>query len=153
MTVYNEMTFKRAVDEIFNFADAHKQVNGWGFGNLVDYGKMDDETTTLYPFVFVTPQNISYNKTYTTYEFTITLGDQVQADEENRVSVISNMQMIGKDLLAYIQQDNLETYFDFDFPVNAVPFVERFNDVIGGVSLQLSVRVVDSINTCEPIAG
>jgi len=50
MIVYNEMTFKRAVDEIFNFADAHKQVNGWGFGNLVDYGKMDDETTTLYPF-------------------------------------------------------------------------------------------------------
>ena len=153
MTVYNEMTFKRAVDEIFDFADAHKQVNGWGFGNLVDYGKMEDETTSLYPMVFITPQNIIYDKTYTTYEFTITIGDQVQNDEENRVSVISNMQMIGKDLLAYIQQGNLQTFFDFDFPVTAVPFVERFNDIIGGVSMQLSVRVVDSINTCEPIAG
>jgi len=153
MSVYNEMTFKRAVDEFFNFADAHHQLNGWGFGNLVDYGQMEDETTTLYPFLFVTPQNISYDKTYTTYTFTITIGDQVQADEENRVSCISNMQMIGKDLLAYIQQGNLETFFDFDFPVSATPFVERFNDVIGGVSLELSVRVVDSINTCEPIAG
>ena len=151
--VYNEMTFKRAVDEIFNFSNAHKQVNGWGFGNLVDYGKMEDETTTLYPFVFITPQNISYNRTYTIYQFTITIGDQVRDDEENRVSVISNMQMIGKDLLSYIQQDNLQTYFDFDFPVNAIPFVERFNDIIGGVSLDLSVKVVDPLNLCEPIAG
>ena len=129
------------------------EVNGWGFGNVVDYGKMEENVTTLYPFVFITPQNIQYNKTYTTYDFTITIGDQVRDDEENRVSVISNMQMIGKDLLAYMQQDNLETFFDFDFPVSAVPFVERFNDIIGGVSLNLSVRVVDSINTCEPIAG
>ena len=151
--IYNEMTFKRAVDEIFNFSDAHKQLNGWGFGNVVDYGKMEDETTTLYPFLFITPQNISYGRTYTIYDFTITIEDQVQDDEENRVSVISNMQMIGKDLLSYIQQDNLETYFDFDFPVTAVPFVERFNDIIGGVSMNLSVKVVDSINTCEPIAG
>ncbi len=151
--VYNEMTFKRAVDVIFNFSNAHKQVNGWGFGNLVDYGKMEDETTTLYPFVFITPQNISYNRTYTIYQFTITIGDQVRDDEENRVSVISNMQMIGKDLLSYIQQDNLQTYFDFDFPVNAIPFVERFNDIIGGVSLDLSVKVVDPLNLCEPIAG
>jgi len=88
MTVYNEMTFKRAVDEIFDFAKAHHQLNGYGFGNLVDYGKMEDETTTLYPFVFITPQNIIYDRTYTTYEFTVTIGDQVQADEENRVNVI-----------------------------------------------------------------
>lgn len=150
---YNEMTFKRTVDELFDFANAHQQLNGWGFGNLVDYGQMEDETTTLYPFLFITPQNIEYGKTYTTYQFTITIGDQVRDDEENRVACISNMQMIGKDLLSYIQQGNLIDYFDFDFPVQATPFVERFNDIIGGVSLDLSLRVVDSLNLCEPIAG
>lgn len=150
---YNEMTFKRVIDEIYNFSDAHNQVNGKGFGNLVDYGKMDDETTTLYPFVFITPQNITYDRTYTTYQFTITIGDQVQNDEENRVNVISNMQMIGKDLLSYIKQGNLQDFFDFDFPVTAIPFVERFNDVIGGISMDISLKVVDSLNLCEPIAG
>ena len=150
---YNEMTFKRTVDELFDFADAHQQLNGWGFGNLVDYGQMEDNTTTLYPFLFITPQNIEFGKTYTTYQFTITLGDQVRDDEENRVACISNMQMIGKDLLSYIQQGNLIDYFDFDFPVQGTPFVERFNDIIGGVSLDLSLRVVDSLNLCEPIAG
>ena len=36
-------------------------------------------------------------------------------------------------------------------PVSSAPFQERFNDVIGGVSLDLTIRVIDSINVCSDL--
>jgi len=156
---YPEMTFNRLVDELFQFGKYHKQINNYGFGNLVDFSRRDEEDDVVkYPLMFITPQNISYNKTTTTYTISIIFGDILQEDYEDGKNVISNMTMIGKDLISYIlnppSNPNSISFFDeFDItlPINAIPFQERFNDYIGGVSMDIQFVVRDSINTCSNI--
>jgi hypothetical protein len=64
--------------------------------------------------------------------------------------------MIAKDLISYITNPpsnpnsvDLTELFDISLPVSAIPFQERFNDYIGGVSLDITFIVRDSINTCS----
>lgn len=157
MSAYPEMTFNRVIDELFKFGKYHKQINNYGFGNLVDFSRRNEkDDEVIYPLMFITPQNITYNKTITEYEISIVFGDILQEDYENGKNIISNMGLIAKDLISYITNPplnpnsvDLTEVFDISFPVNAIPFQERFNDYIGGVSLNLIIKVRDSINTCS----
>lgn len=155
------MTFNSVIDELFKFASYHRQINNWGFGNLVDFSRRNEEDPNLslkYPLMFITPQSINYNRTYTEYQITIVFGDLLQEDYMDGKEVVSNMSLLAKDLISYILQPspvsgstNLNEIFDITLPLTALPFMERFNDVIGGVSLDITIRVVDSINTCSDI--
>jgi len=158
---YDEMTFNKVIDELFKFAQYHKQINNWGFGNLVEFSNKNEDNTEenlQYPLMFITPQNITYNRTTTEYTISIVFGDLLQEDAMDGKNVISNMSMLAKDLISYILQPSpvansvdLSDVFNISLPVNAIPFQERFNDVIGGVSLDLTIQVLDSINTCSDI--
>ena len=155
--IYPEMTFNRVIDELFKFAKYHKQINNYGFGNLVDFSRRNEEVDDVkYPLFFITPQNITYNKTTTEYTISIVFGDILQEDYDDGKNSISNMSMIAKDLISYITNPpsnpnsvDLTDLFDISLPVSAIPFQERFNDYIGGVSLDITFIVRDSINTCS----
>ena len=155
--IYPEISFNRVIEELFKFAKYHKQINNYGFGNLVDFSRRDEkEDDVKYPLMFITPQNITYNKTITEYDISIVFGDILQEDYEDGKNVISNMSLIAKDLISYISNPpsnpnsvDLTELFDISFPVNAIPFAERFNDYIGGVSMELKFLVRDGINTCS----
>lgn len=157
MSAYPEMTFNKVIDELFKFGKYHKQINNYGFGNLIDYSRRNEEDDEVkYPLMFITPQNITYNRTTTEYTISIIFGDILQEDYDNGKNVISNMSLIAKDLVSYITNPpsnpnsvNLIDVFDITLPISAIPFQERFNDYIGGVSLDIVIRVVDSINTCS----
>jgi len=152
-----EMTFNGVVNELFKFAKYHKQINNYGFGNLVDFSRRTEKDDDVkYPLLFITPQNVSYNKSTTEYTITVVFADILQEGYEDGKNVISNMSLLAKDLLSYITLPpanpnslSLMDYFDIDFPVSAIPFVERFNDYVGGVSMDLTIRVVDGLNVCD----
>lgn len=151
------MSFNRVIDELFKFAKYHKQINNYGFGNLVDFSRRNEKVDDVkYPLMFITPQNITYNKTTTEYDISIVFGDILQEDYDDGKNVISNMSLIAKDLISYISVPpsnpnsvDLTELFDISLPVNAIPFQERFNDYIGGVSMELKFIVRDGINTCS----
>ena len=151
------MSFNRVIEELYKFAKYHKQINNYGFGNLVDFSRRNEKDDDVkYPLMFITPQNITYNKTITEYDISIVFGDILQEDYEDGKNVISNMSLIAKDLISYISNPpsnpnsvDLTELFDISLPVNAIPFVERFNDYIGGVSMELKFIVRDGINTCS----
>ena len=159
MSSYPEMSFNRVIDELFKFGKYHKQINNYGFGNLVDFSRRDEKDDEVkYPLMFITPQNITYNKTTTEYDISIVFGDILQEDYDDGKNVISNMSMIGKDLISFITNPpanpnsvDLTELFDISLPVNAIPFQERFNDYIGGVSMEVRFIVRDGINTCSDI--
>lgn len=153
------MTFNSVIEELFKFGKYHKQINNYGFGNLVDFSRRNEKNDDVkYPLMFITPQNITYHKTITEYEISIVFGDILQEDYEDGKNVISNMSLIAKDLISYITNPpsnpnsvDLTDLFDISLPVNAIPFVERFNDYIGGVSMNITFKVRDSINTCSDL--
>jgi hypothetical protein len=99
--------------------------------------------------MFVTPMNISYAENTTQYQLNILFGDIVNTDLSNEVDVVSDMSLEARNLLSQIWRGSLfNDVADVQLPTSATPFLERFNDHIGGVSLDLIITVMEDMNAC-----
>jgi hypothetical protein len=130
-------------------------LNSFGFGNIVEFGNTDNTgMTPTYPFVFVTPQNISYEENIVTYNMSLIFADRINDDLSNEVDVISDMDIQARRFMSFIkrgmnQTPDLYNKMDIVLPTNAVPFQERFNDFVGGVALDCNFVVFTDINACD----
>ena len=129
-------------------------LNSFGHGNLVNFGMTESGMTPVYPFLFVTPQTVSYDENITTWTFQLIFGDRLNDDLSNQIDVVSDMSIQAKRFMSYIkrgfdQTPDLYNKMDCNIPSAATPYLERFNDYIGGVSLTLEVIVFEDINACD----
>lgn len=143
------VNYSRIIKYFEEFANTSKFVNGFGYGNLIDYGKDIDNVTPIYPLLFVIPISITFNETTTTYQLQIIVGDRLNSDMENSADIISESQMIMRDLLSQIQLGEYRDIMDITIPAVGQPFQERFNDVLAGVSVDLEVTVADFMDICQ----
>ena len=130
-------------------------LNGFGYGNLIDFGQnLTGGTQTQYPFMFVTPQNISYDENITTYTMSIIFADRLNDDKSNMVDVQSDMSIQAKRLMGWVKRGmdktpDLFDNMDINLPTAGIPFLERFNDYVGGIAIDLEVVVQESIDSCS----
>jgi hypothetical protein len=130
-------------------------LNSFGFGNIVEFGNTNNTgMTPTYPFVFVTPQNVSYEENIVTYNMSLIFADRINDDLSNEVDVISDMDIQARRFMSFIkrgmnQTPDLYNKMDIVLPTNAVPFQERFNDFVGGVALDCNFVVFTDINACD----
>ena len=77
-------------------------LNSFGFGNIVEFGNTNNTgMTPTYPFVFVTPQNISYDQNIVTYNMSLIFADRINDDLSNEVDVISDMDIQARRFMYY----------------------------------------------------
>lgn len=144
------VTFNKLLSFLQRFANNSRFINTYGFGNLVEFGKDVDNTTPLYPLLFVVPNSVEYNENTTTWGITVFLADKLNDDLEGAESIISNMSMVMRDLISTFKlSDVYMDIADFDFPLIGQPFLERFNDVLAGVSVDFNFTVSDYMEICE----
>ena len=143
--------FHKVIALLEDFTNRHFVLNSFGFGNLLEYGQDIEEKENLYPVLFVVPQNVIYNEQETQFSFSIVIADRLSEDLRNRISAISNMSAIGKDLVSEIKLGEFQEYFDVDLPINATTFIERFEDNVGGVALDITLTTLDPLNVCEKV--
>jgi len=141
--------FHKVIKLLEDFTYRHIDLNAFGFGNLLEYGKDIEDRTLLYPVLFVVPQTITYDEQQTQYSLSIIIADRLSEDEKNRVDAISNMSMIAKDLIGEIKLGGLQEYFDVDLPITSTSFIERFMDNVGGVALDITLTSLDPLNVCQ----
>lgn len=140
--------------ENYQLSQQNIGLNSFGHGNIVDFGMTSSGVTPTYPFMFVTPQNVSYGENITTWTIQVIFGDRMNDDMSNEIDCISDMSIQAKRFISYIQrgfdQDPpLWDYMDCTLPVTGIPFMERFNDYVAGVSLDIEVQVKEDINACD----
>ena len=59
-------------------------LNSFGFGNLIEFGNVSNTgTTPTYPFLYVTPQNITYDENIVTYNLSLIFADRINDDLSN----------------------------------------------------------------------
>lgn len=145
-----DITFNKLITKLEEFQKRHPQLNSFGFGNLIEFGKDIDNTAPLYPLMFVVPQAITYEEPLTQYSLQIFFADRLNDDNDGSVSIVSSMSQIARDLLGTLKLNEDFRYLgDYDFPVTAAPFLERFNDVLAGVSITLNLNVGDYLDICQ----
>lgn len=129
-------------------------LNSFGHGNIVEFGASPSGNTPTYPFLFATPISVSYDENITTWTIQLIFADRINDDLSNEIDVISDMSIQAKRFMSYIkrgfaQTPDLYNKMDCNLPVTAQPIMERFNDFIGGVSLDIEIIVFEDINACD----
>jgi hypothetical protein len=142
------ITYHKILDYFENYQQSTVGLNSFGDGDLV-YFATTNSGTTIYPLMFVTPQLITYDENITTYQFSVIFGDIVNTDMSNQQDVITDMSIQAKRFISQFKRGTFIDEMDIQLPVVGTPFIERFNDHIGGVSLDCSVTIFEDLNACD----
>ncbi len=132
--------FHKVLDILQSFQENNPRLNSFGYGNLVDFGKNVSGTTVVYPFLFIVPLSIQYDENTTTYQVSAIFADRLNEDLTNEKDCVSDMSLCARDLLSQIKRGDLFDYFETILPAQAQPFMERFNDNVAGVALDLNIQ-------------
>lgn len=140
--------------ELFNdFQTRHYQLNDYYFGELAEFG---NSKSFQYPLLGVVPAQSTLIKgngaTYNTIQhtFNIFVADLVKSGEENQMDVLSDTQQILIDLVAEIEQFEFFEDNNIEMVTDAVlvPFFERFDDLVGGWNVTLTLVMPNKANPC-----
>ena len=148
------VTYHKILDLCEDFQIQSPILKSFGYGNLVDFGKTTSGTTTMYPFMFMVPQSVTYDENTTTYQFSILFADILNTNLDNEKDVVSDMSLQSRRFLSYIKRGmnanpDLYNFMDITLPVQSIPFQERFNDHTAGIAIQASIVVFEDINACD----
>lgn len=143
------ITYHKIVDFMQSVQEASPRLQSFGHGDIVYFSQTLTGGTAVYPYMFVTPMNVSYDENITVYTLNVIFGDIVNTDLSNEIDVVSDMSLEARNLLSQIWRGSLfNEIATVQLPTNATPFLERFNDHIGGVSLDLVITVMEDMNAC-----
>lgn len=158
------------IDKIFlTFAQNHKQLNSYGFGDPSDIGNNTlqlnwsagvlngRESSPVYPLLWVSPQPSEINRHFVIWKLTIIICDQIKKDDTNQTEVLSDTQQIMQDCIANLQAPAFVPYFTIgnEFSYTITPFTEeKFDDETAGWLCDIELRTVNVNDRCAiPMVG
>jgi hypothetical protein len=105
--------------------------------------------------MYVVPNNVEQKLNYMTYKFTFIVMDIIERDLTNQVDVLSDTLQIMDDIISQFRLSvdqslgNFNELYYLQDPVNCMPFLEKFTDLCGGWSAQLSIDVRTPLDRCD----
>jgi hypothetical protein len=153
--------FKQIVQDLSGIAFNHPQINSFGFGDITQItNDIETKQEPLYTKMYVVPGDVILAQNRLDYNFSIIILDQIDDDLSNQRDVMSDTLEIAKDIFTILYQSYTSEFggFSIDYePLwgpNATPFLERFETILGGWTLNLTIEQPFDYNTCVlPFSG
>lgn len=138
-------SYRVIMQDFKRFADLHFQVNSYGYGPLeqitVDrYTKQEPKYTRLY----IVPGATKFNESHMHISFQIIVLDKIEEDLSNQEDVLSDTLEIQKDLFSKMYLSEYEA----DWDPTLEPFIERFESLLGGWIMNVSITQKYDFNRC-----
>jgi len=155
------VNFKQIIQDLSGMAYYHPQINSFGFGDITQI-TMDVETQKEpnYTKMYVVPGNVNLNQNVLQYTFSIIILDQINNDLSNQRDVMSDTLEIAKDIFTILYQSYTAEFggftLDYDplWGPNVTPFLERYETILGGWTLNVTIEQPFDYNVCVlPIVG
>lgn len=158
------MTYYEIVKLIQSACEGHKQVQSYGYGMLSNIQAPQVLEGRNYPYVFLNPTQHTLTEHQIEYNFNLIIMGLALADDYRDVTNSSTIEIqqedtvllaqsyclqIGLDILAHFRYSVLTT--DVVVQTSAVPFEERFDDTVSGMTLGLRIILPNPLSACEPI--
>jgi hypothetical protein len=140
------LTLNQIVKKLETFANAHKQLSGnFLFGQFYDYVANKSEQ---YPamIVYLQPNQLSENTD--TYTFQVTICDRLKKDDTNEIEVLSDTNLIAKDLITYFKNSPTERDVIINTSVTLNDFSDREDSETAGYFFDLTFRQNFDYNYC-----
>lgn len=141
------LTLNQIVKKLETFANDHKQLSGnFLFGQFYDYVADKSEQ---YPamIVYLQPNQLSENTD--TYTFQITICDRLKKDVENEIEVLSDTNLIAKDLITYFKNSPTERDVIINTSITLNDFSDREDSETAGYFFDITFRQNFDYNYCD----
>lgn len=149
------INFKQIITDLSAIAYHHPQISSFGFGDL---SQCTNDVTTKqepkYTRMYVIPGQVTLNQNHIHYNFSIIIMDKVTTDLSNLSDVLSDTLEITKDIWTIFWQSYTTNQGNFSWTIvgdespDVVPFTERFETILGGWTLHISVSHPHDYDTC-----
>ena len=158
------INLKTFTDDFRVLADYHKQIQSFGFGQMDEFTywnemRLKENNTSYnspyYPYFYVVPNDVIQKFGFMEYKFTFIVSDIIQRDLENQVDVLSDTLQIMDDIIGQFRLSVTESLGNFnelyylDTPITCVPFLEKYDDLLGGWVAEVSIQVEVDLNRCD----
>jgi len=142
----NKVTYYQIIDDLKGLAQAHEQINSFGFGDLTQM-TMDIETkqSPIYTKLYIIPNDVSLDQNELTYNFQVIVADRLKDDYSNQRDVMNDTLEIMKDVFTFLYLSEYESEWD----ATVEPFLERFEDVLAGWTMSLVITQPFDYNRCN----
>ena len=147
--------YKQIIQDLSGIAYNHPQINSFGYGDITQI-TMDIETKRepVYTKMYVVPGQTVFNQNRIDYNFSIIILDRIEDDYSNQKDVMSDTLEICKDLFTILYQSytsdfgGFSIYYEPLWGPNVSPFLERFETILGGWTLNITLEQPFDYNYC-----
>jgi len=158
------INLKTFYEDFKMLADHHKQLNSFGFGSVGDFQYLNqsrdkEENTTfnppIYPLMYVVPNDVRQKFNYMEYSFDIIVADVVERSLFNQTDLLSDTNQILDDIISQFRLSvtqslgNFNALYYLDNPIVCTPFLEQYDDLLGGWTATLNIQVMTPLNRCD----
>jgi len=160
----NGINFKTFYEDFKLLADHHKQLNSFGFGSVDDFQYLtqsrDKEDNTqfqspYYPLMYVVPNDVKQKFNYMEYTFDVIVADIMERSLLNQTDILSDTNQILDDIISQFRLSvtqslgNFNAEYYLDNPIVCTPFMEQYDDLLGGWTATLTIQVMTPLNRCD----
>ena len=160
----NGINLKTFTDDFRVLSEYHKQIQSFGFGDMDEFTywnemrlKQDNNhyNSPYYPYFYVVPQDVIQKFGFMEYKFTFITSDIIQRDLANQNDVLSDTLQIMDDILGqfrlsvYESLGNFNELFYLDTPITCIPFLEKYDDLLGGWTADVTIKVMIPLDRCD----
>lgn len=149
------VTYKDVINDLSGIAYAHTQINSFGFGDMAQItNDVETKKEPKYKRMYVVPGNVQLLENRIQYNFNIIIMDIVNADLSNQEDVMSDTLEVCRDIYTILRNSYESSFGGFSinyqplFNANIVPFLERFDTILGGWTLQLNIEQIFDFDLC-----
>lgn len=159
------ISYKNIIEDFKMIANNHKQINSFGTGdieNLIYLTTQKDgkdnitNESPLYPLLYVIPGQVNRDTGSMTYNLSVLVMDIMSSDDVLlETQLLSDTLQMIDDVLAQFkysvdpQTGQYQNKYDVSTTTTYTPFTERYDDLLVGWTLSLSLVVDMPINRCD----
>jgi hypothetical protein len=158
------INLKTFTDDFRVLSEYHKQIQSFGFGKMDEFiywnemrlkENNDHFNSPYYPYFYVVPQDVIQKFGFMEYKFTFITSDIIQRDLSNQNDVLSDTLQIMDDILGQFRLSvteslgNFNELFYLDTPITCTPFLEKYDDLLGGWTADVTIKVMIPLDRCD----
>jgi hypothetical protein len=149
------LNYKQILTYFSQIAYNHPQINSFGFGDITQItNDVETKKEPRYTRMYVVPGQVTLNQNHIHFNFAIIILDRVNEDQSNLSDVLSDTMETCKDIWtifwqSYTEQQGFFSNFIIgDWSPEIHPFTERFETILAGNTLNISMSMPFDYNTC-----
>ena len=151
------VNYKQILADFASIAYHHEQIQSYGFG---DYKQITNDLVTKLPVKYIrmycVPGDGILQEGQVLHRFAVVIMDKVEDDLSNLEDVMSDTLEICKDIWTVFFQSYTTQNGNFSWELlpdqlpEIVPFVEQYDEIIAGFTLNLTLTYPFDYNSCTP---